>query len=699
MTSASQLLQLPYINFSTGSSCGSFTSYTCLGDNTSSFDPTTSYQVFADMVKLLGRHSLKVGFDGRQYRISIQNFGNSAGSFTFNSTYVTTGSGGATQSFGGDLADFLYGLPGSGQFDLAARADYRQYYIGAFVQDDFRVNDKFTLNLGLRFDIDTPFGEKDGRTVNGFNPTAVNSASGAAALFKPQTVTNNGVTTTVASINALGGLTFPNGPGGAPYQTNNGFLSPRIGFSYSPTGRTVVRAGFGIFVQPETLASLAATGTYSSSAINNQQGFSATTTYTGSTNSGFTPPSNTLSNPFPNGFAQPMGSSAGASTFLGQSISFLAPVQHDPYSERWDFGVQHSLTNSTLIEALYVGNHSLHLPVASQNINATQLQYLTRNPYRDQALFTNYSKAVTNPFAGLLPNGGSLNSSTTALSNLIVPFPQFGATTINEQNQTIGQSYFHSAILHIEQKARHGLTLTANYSFSKLTEADTFLNDQDATPTHRISPFDHTHHFTVGGTYDLPFGKGKALNFGGSRIMDEILGGFVVNGIYQFQTGAPIEFSSDIPLQPGVSLRDITAQSRNTSPVPSSGQTGNPAIPTNLFVAGPTANATTCPASGACDGSAFINGQYAYHYRTLPQTMSWVRSDGFNNLDASLLKNFNFTERTYLQLRFETFNTLNHPVFAAPNVSSATSSNFGYITSTISNSTPRQVQLGARIVF
>jgi hypothetical protein len=79
--------------------------------------------------------------------------------------------------------------------------------------------------------------------------------------------------------------------------------------------------------------------------------------------------------------------------------------------------------------------------------------------------------------------------------------------------------------------------------------------------------------------------------------------------------------------------------------------------------------------------------------------MSWVRSDGFNNMDASILKNFNFTESAYLQLRFETFNTFNHPVFAAPNISSATASNFGYITSVIANSLPRQVQLGARVVF
>lgn len=586
----------------------------------------------------------------------------------------------------------MFGLPGSGSYDLASKADYRDYYFGTFLQDDWRVNDRLTLNLGLRFDIDTPFGEKFGRTVNGFNPTATNSASVAAAVAY---AANPNSTVPVSGFNTLGGLTFPNGNGGTPYQTNSGFVSPRFGFSYSPAmfhDKTVIRGGFGIFVQPETVSNLNAQGVTSSNAISTQEGFSATTTYT-ATNDNYLTPANTLSNPFPDGFVQPAGSSLGASTFLGQAINFLSPVEHDPYSERWDIGFQQSLTPSTMLEALYVGNHALHLPIAQQNLNATQVQYLSTTPYRNQAMAKAYGATVSNPFVGLLPNGGGANGKTVSLSNLLVPYPQFGTNNILRQNNTVGQSYFHSVILHIEQREKHGLTLTANYSFSKMTEADTYLNDQDSSPTHRVSPFDHTHHFTVGATYDLPFGHGKMFAFGGNRLMNQILGGFVINGVYQFQTGAPVEFSADIPLQPGVTLRQISIQPRNTSATGS----GTPALSTSQFVTG---NSTACPASpGVCDGSQLINGQYYDHYRTLPQTLSWVRGDGFNNMDASILKNFHFTNSAYLQLRFETFNTLNHPIFAAPNVSSATASNFGYITSTYSNSLPRQVQLGARIVF
>ncbi len=693
MQSSSELVQLPFINFQTGNSCGSHSSYQCLGDTGSALDPSTSYQVFTDMVKVIGRHTLKVGFDGRQYRISIQNFGNSSGSFSFNSGFVTAGTGAASQTFGGDLATFLLGLPAGGQFDLNARADYHQYYIGSFVQDDWRVNDKLTVNLGLRYDIDTPFREKLGRTVNGFNPSApINYASTPA--FAPTTVSADGNTYSLSSINTLGGLTFPSGPNGAVYATNNGFFSPRIGFAWSATPKTVVRGGFGIFVQPETLSNLNSQGQYSSAALSNQEGFSASTQYVASVNNGQTS-ANTLSNPFPNGFQQPAGSSQGANTFLGQSISFLAASQHDPYSERWNVGVQRALTNNTMIEVMYVGNHALHLPVELQNLNSTLLPFLSTNPYRNQSIATAYNKSIPNPFyqtLGSTNTTGVNQSKTVPFSALLGGFPQFGTSAVNVENQTIGESFFEDILAHIEHRMSHGLTLTANYSFSKLIEQDTYLNNEDATLTRRVSPFDHTHHFTVGGTYELPFGRGKMFDMGGSRLWDELIGGYVINSIYQFQSGSPIEFTSDIPLQPGTSLRQISNQTRNTAAVGS----GTPALSTAAFVTG---NTSACPTSGACDGSVFINGQYTFHQRTLPQTLSWVRQDGYNNLDASILKNFNFGHGAFFQLRFETFNTLNHAIFNAPNVSSATSSDFGYITSTASNSLPRQVQIGGRIVF
>jgi hypothetical protein len=700
LQSSSNKVMLPYFSFGNCSSSAP-SSYQCLGYNSVNYQPTTSYQMFADVVKLMGRHTLKAGFDGRQYRVAIQNFGYADGEFVFATNFVTKGTGASAQKFGGDLASFLLGLPTSGEYDNNPLGAYHSYQIGSFIQDDWRVNDHLTINAGVRFDIETPYEERAGRTVNGWNPTAPNNASAAATTaFKPITVTAN-TPFTVGAINTLGGLTFPGSSNGAVFAKNSGFFSPRLGFSYTPgllNGKTVIRGGFGVFTEPTSLASMNAAGTISSNANTNQEGFNSQTPFQATNNSYYTSLS-TLSNPFPSGFTAPTGSSLGASTNLGSpsAISFMAPMEHDPYSLRWNIGFQQSLSPNLLLEALYSGNHALHLPVGSQNINATQRQYLTTNPYRDQNLASAVGTAVSNPYAGLLPSGNSnFNGSTTALSNLMVPYPAYGSTAITEQNETIGQSFFHSGMIHIQQRAKHGLTLTGNYSFSKLTESDTYLNDVDTNLTHRISVLDHTHHFTFGGTYELPFGRGKMFALGGSRWADEIFGGFVLNSIYQFQSGPPIYFSADIPFQPGMGIKDIKVNPRNTSTTNS----GNPALvnAAGVFVTGSTS--TCAVASGQpCDGTAFFNGQYVNHYRTLPQTFNNVRADGFNNLDASILKNFKFSETVRMQLRFETFNTLNHPVFDVPAVTSATSSSFGYITSTPSTAQPRQVQLGGRIYF
>jgi hypothetical protein len=671
--------------------------YGSFSETGASIDPTTSYQLFGDVMKLAGHHALKMGIDARQYRFRTSAFGAATGSFSFSTNFVTSGSGGAAQPFGGDLATLELGLPTSGTYQIPAEGDYRSYYTGMFIQDDWRFSDHLTLNLGLRWDINTAFGEKFGRTVNGFSPTAANSASAAAAAANTRpSVTVNNTTVAANSINTLGGLTFPNVNGGAPYQIADkaGMLSPRIGFAYILpwSKKTVVRGGFGMFVAPQL---------FGVSGYNNQEGFSASTAYSATSNNYFTSNS-TLSNPFPNGFTQPAGASAGASTYLGSpaSISFLAPVEHDQYSERWTFGVQRAITNSTLLEVLYEGNHALHLPV-NNNINAIQRQYLTTAPYADSNLSNAVGTSVANPFSGLLTGGTSTyNGATTALSNLLVPFPAFGGASITEEDISSGQSFYESGMFHVEHRASHGLTLTGNYSFSKLIEEQDYLNPQDIKLERRISPNDHRHHFTTGATYALPFGKGKQFDLGGGKLADLLAGGWVINAIYQFQTGSPITFTGDIPLQPGMTLGNIHSSPRDTSPVPSTG-TGNPALTnaSQIFVTG-SAAAKSCvvSASQPCDGTVFYNAQYVDHYRTLPTTISSVRQDGFNNLDASILKNFHFTDRISFQMRFETFNTLNHPIFGTPNLT-PTSTSFGYITSVYSNSQPRQVQLGGRIIF
>jgi hypothetical protein len=428
-----------------------------------------------------------------------------------------------------------------------------------------------------------------------------------------------------------------------------------------------------MFVAPVTVASLATTGAYSSNPLVNQEGFSQTTSMVVPSN--FLSPSSTLSNPFPTGILQPVGSSQGLATFLGQNISFLNPDIKNPYSVRWNFGVQQSLTKSTLLEVEYMGNHSVHLPIAFTQLNVIPRQFLSTVPVRDQATINALTATVPNPLAGLEP-GTSLNSSTTTVEQLLARFPEFpvgegsGSSGVVEQNLSDGRSYFESLSVRVEHRVARGLSVIGNYMFSRLIEQDTWLNDTDPEPEKRISPFDHPNHFVLGSSYALPVGKNRAVDFK-SRWANAILGGWTVNGIYTYQTGAPLVWSNG-----------------STTSIGDYVYFGGPLNLNQSQVNGDAFNISAFDTKAA--------DQMQFHIRTFSTTFPNLRQAGINNLDASLLKQFEIREQMYFQLRLEAFNAVNHPVFGAPNTT-ISSTSFGQISSQAN--LPRQIQLGARFVF
>jgi Carboxypeptidase regulatory-like domain len=670
IASTSNYAVMPIIQFG---SCGSQTSFQCLGDNSASKDPSQSYQLFGDVVKVMGTHILKIGGDVRQYRINTLITGNSGGGYTFGNAWTRQASNSSsTTVVGQDFASFMLGLPTAGQFDLNSTGSYSSYYYSPFVQDDWRVSKTLTVNLGVRFDHDTPYSEKYGRTVDGFATNEANPIAAAAiAAYAKSPIAQ----LPVGSFAVPGGLTFPTG-GGSVYQSTSHIFSPRIGFAWSPSAlhnKTVIRGGFGIFTAPVTIASLATTGAYSSNPLVDQEGFSQTTTLNVPTNN--LTPTATLSNPFPTGLLAPVGSTQGLSTFLGQTVSFLNPNMKDPYSIRWNLGVQHEFGKDLLLEAVYMGNHAVHLPIAFTQLNVLPRQFLSTLPTRDQTTINALTATVTNPLAGLEP-GTSLNNATTTAEQLLSVYPEFpagsgsGSTGVIEQNLTNGSSYFESLNLRAEKRLSHGLSLIGVYMYSKLVEEDSWLNDTDQAPEKRISPFDHTQHFVVASTYALPIGKNRAVNLT-NRWADGFLGGWILNGIYTAQTGAPLVWSNGSTTTIGdyvyfggnldVNPRQVNGVAFNTS-----------------------------------DFDTKSADQFQFHIRTFSTTFGNLRQEGINNFDASLLKSFKFTERSYFQIRFESFNIVNHPTFSAPNTT-ATSSGFGTITAQAN--LPRQIQLGARLVW
>ena len=652
VTAASQYPQLPFIS----------PGFTSLGFQSASKDPSTIYGLFGDVVKIIGKDTLKFGVDARQYRVDVINYGAAAGTFTFASNFVQSSSSGSAPTFGGPEASYLLGLPSSGSFFNAATANFHANYLAFFAQNDWRVTNHITLNLGVRYDHQSPFEDKLSRVVNGFNTTAVNSASTAAsAAYAANPISQ----IPPGSFNTLGGLTFPNTPkNGAQYQTISHWFSPRLGFSYNPPilqQKMVIRGGFSMFVLPANLDTLSTVDVPGSSVIVNQEGFSATTSFV-PTNNNYLTAASTLDNPFPSGFSPVVGSSLGASTNLGQAITYYAPIIRDPYALRWNLGVQYALSPNLLLEVDYIGDHAVHQPVASVPIDYIPQQFLSTLPTRDNALVSSYTATVKNPFAGLLP-GTSINGATVARSQLLMNYPQF--TGITQQNASEGDSVYHDVSVRVEKRSSHGVSVTANYSFSKLIESMQYLNPGDTKLAKIVSPYDHRQHLAIGGTYEFPIGTGKLINIS-SGVWNSIVGGFKINGVYSFQTGAPLFFSNDLV----TTGQPITASTRLTSPAK--------ALNTAAF---DTASAD----------------QFSFHLRTLPLTFGNVRTDGINQFDSSLLKDFHFPKGMYAQFRFEVFNTLNHASFAAAAVSSATSSSFGTITSQANSA--RTVQFGGRFVF
>jgi hypothetical protein len=322
-----------------------------------------------------------------------------------------------------------------------------------------------------------------------------------------------------------------------------------------------------------------------------------------------------------------------------------------------------------------MANHAVHLPISVVQLNVIPRQYLSTLGTRDTALISGLTASTTNPLAGLVP-GTNLNSATTTVEQLLARYPEFpvgsgsGSTGVIEQNASGGSSYFDSLNVRLEKRLSKGLLFITNYMYSKLMEEDSYLNDTDVRPEKRVSPFDHPHHFVTGLSYSLPIGRGQLVDLK-SRWSNLLLGGWAVNGIYTYQTGAPILWVNGSTTSPG----DYVYFGGNIDVSPR--QTNSAAFNTVAF---DTKSAD----------------QFQFHIRTFSTTYGNLRQDGINNLDASLLKNFSFTERTYLQLRLETFNLFNHPAFAAPNTT-ATNASFGMITTQAN--LPRQIQIGARFVF
>ena len=637
-----------------------------LGD---SVGDTTTFNIYIfqpTLTRIAGPHTFRVGYDFRAYRENGIPTAQAAGRYDF-STDFTKGplDNSAGAAVGQQVAAFLLGQPTGGLIDRNTSRSNQSLFHGMFFHDDWKVNHRLTLNLGLRYEYEGATTERYNRNVLSFdqassNPIEAAARAAYAAAPIPEIATG--------SFNVKGGLLFNDDNHRNFWAPDKNNFQPRIGAAFRLNDKTVLRGGWGIFTVPFVIAGV------------NQPGFSSPTNIVPSGDAGLTFGA-TLANPFPTGVAAPPGASLGLSTFLGQAVTFLPSEVKNTQAQRWEFGVQRELPGKWLLEVSYVGNRSYEGVVGTNILNTIPRQYLSTSSVRDTTVINFLSTNVTNPFKGLTPGSG-INGGTTSKGQLLRPFPEFGnITTIRND----GNSNYQSAQLKLEKRFSGGYTLLTSYTRSKFLVRDSFLNEVDPQYERRLSDADTPNRLVVSGIWELPFGRGRHFGKEMNRFVDAAVGGWQFSGIWSLQSGLPITIGNVYYNGDPTQLTSTINSSRvDTTTFDLS----------NFYFHDSTVqtNGVDDPAKQRADTRIRL----ANNLRTLPSRWTGLRGQPLNLWDLSVNKYFVVTEKLKFQLRGEFLNAFNTPVFANPNVD-PTSSNFGKTTG--QNNLARNVQIGLKMIF
>lgn len=628
--------------------------YYTLGDASQGWTRKGGFAVFLlaiNNTKILGNHVITFGGEGRLLLANDVESGSSTGNYSFTNA-ITQGPNPnvATSTGGNSIASLLLGV-GSGSMEIDSKnAATASKYYGAYIQDDWKATPRLTLNLGLRYDLDIPRTERYNR-METFNPTIASPLAATTGLT-----------------GLAGGVVFTgvNGASRRQFSPQWHNFGPRVGFAYQLNANTVVRGAYGIYYGPSIRSAGATVG---------NEGFSATTTYTGSPN-GLTP-SVYLSNPFPNGLNLPVGNSQGLLTGIGSS--FENPLTGDNkvgYTENWDLDIQRQLPFGVLVDAGYVASHGVHLNKSGESDwNTDQLSPSAL------ALGTQLQQSVPNPFYGIITTGPEA-SATIPRSYLEAPFPQFTAVYLSYLIG--GYENYNSFQLKVDKRLSDGLSLLVSFTGQKQLDDYSGIenvgnitggiqNIYNPTGEYAVSSNDISRNLVVSGVYNLPFGRGQAYGSHWNRPMDFLLGGWQLNGITTQQTGFPLSPST-----------------QNTS------DSGSNTLRPNLTGVSPVVKGSVKSRLNEYLNPAAFSQPAPFTFGDAPRTLSNVRAPGYHDIDFSVFKNFHATERVNVQFRAESFNLLNQVQFGTPNMVYS-SGQFGVISS--QTNTPREIQFALKILF
>ncbi|MCM3873498.1 MAG: TonB-dependent receptor [Pyrinomonadaceae bacterium] len=655
------------------------TGYTSLGPlrNFGNFkNNQDSFSFNQDLSWLRSSHSLKFGANERVYRAYNYRPDDPAGNFTFTRAFTARTPTESTQQSGDAIASFLLGNPASGRLGIAPQLAIQNKYYAFYVQDDWTVSRRLTLNLGLRWEADLPNTERFDRLTN-FDPAAMFPVNQITVNFP---ATTNLGTRTIPLFGVVTAAGRGTGTSRENYDRDLNNWSPRLGFAFKLNEKTVLRGGAGGFYAPLSGGGLNAV-TYALADL-------AETGFIASIDGNVTPtPGTNLSNPFPQGIVQPAGRYLGPLTSYGQ---LTTPVRlrntRQPLIWQWNLNVQRELPAHLLVDVAYSGSAGIGLLSGATDLNqlSNEALAIAATTVNGQPLG---NVSVANPFLTLPvdqrpPAGSILARSTVTVAQLLRPHPQFGNIVAYGQNEA--HSTYHSAQIKVSRRFNDGLVFTGAYTFSKLLDdltgisvnvtfqAQNYQNYYNRRADKALSNFDVKHRFVGNLSWALPFGSGH--RYVRSGLAAKVLGGFTFNSIIQAQSGFPLSISATNPSLQGLGFIHLRPNLVG-DPVRSGVSEGD--LLAQYF-----------------NRSAFAQPA-PFTLGNAPRTLSNVRAPVYFATNLSLVRDFKFTEKARLQLRAEVFNAFNHPNFTNP-VTTLGAANFGGISAT---EDPRQIQLAVRVYF
>jgi len=590
-------------------------------NNTASDFSTSVTEIADSLTWLKGRHTMKMGWDWRWERLDVIQPPWPTGSFAFS----TVGSDlPGVANTGNAFASFLLGQVQTfaidlQQTDIQERAHFQEY----FIQDDWKVSNRLTLNPGLRYTLNFPSTEINGQT----------------ATFNLQTRQ----------------LDYPGTDPVRPLKKNN--FGPRFGAVYRMTDKTVVSSGYGlVWIEMAGITTPFTTPTFPF-----LQDVSLRTL------DNITPAFVLATGPT----VTPVGPTPTAG--LGQGVFTVDAALGSGYAQQWNVSVQRELTTNTAIEVSYLGSKITHVGIPDSNINQLTEDQLTLGP--------TLLESVPNPYFGTVPRSSSIGDPTITRAQLMKPFPEYIAVSFYRNN--VGTTNYQGLAVSIRQRLARGLTYSAAYTRSKLTDVASSVFDASiltgpltnaaVADSHNLerdrdySTGDIPHYFAASVVWDLPAGEGRATHPDG--VLGALANDWSIASVMTLQSGVPVAVTQANSL----GYAGFTTQRPNL--------VGDPTLPADERTPARWFNtAAFATANQFTIGSASRNP---------------VRGPSYRDVDFALMRRIGIGGERAIELRLEVFNLLNTANFGAPSTQLGPAS-FGTITSALD---PRVVQLAAKFWF